>query len=458
MKLTSMLAGAAVAALALTSNTQAPLRFSPTVEAEAAANVSVSLFYDRLADQGGWVRYRNDYVFIPNVQAGWRPYTLGHWVYTDRYGWTWVSDEPFGWATYHYGRWGYAEDIGWYWVPGRKWAPAWVSWRRNADYVVWAPLPPSRRGGADVSITVNARDVPDFYWIAVPTRQFLAPDIRVAIVTGDRDVTQVVRRTKFIGTPRVKNNVVINNVIDVNVIAKATGQKVRRVEVRETSNPQEAKATADQVTVFQGEISPDKMAKPKDVQDVTKVKKVKRGKNLPADETAPPENTTTAPVTNAPATGETAQPAPGKEVPPAAGATGQQGKPANPVTATTPPETPPAGQAEVPQAKPKKKATENQGTAPNTQPEAMTPPAANGQQSGTASTEQKKLRKPQEAAKPESGQGSTPSGTANAPTKQQGGAGETTGSTSKPVQKPGKGKKNQEACDPATNPDCKPAQ
>jgi len=140
--------------------------------AQAAMNVSVSIdtFYNDLAPHGSWVSYEDSYVFVPaNISADWRPYTVGHWVYTKRYGWLWVSDEPFGWATYHYGRWGYAEDMGWYWVPGRRWAPAWVSWRRSTDHMVWAPLPPGR--GDDVSVEINARDIPDNYWVAVPSRK-----------------------------------------------------------------------------------------------------------------------------------------------------------------------------------------------------------------------------------------------------------------------------------------------
>ena len=212
MKLRTILAGTAVASLALFGGAAAPVGLPFTAPAEAAVNVSLSVFYDGLADHGDWVRYHDAYVFIPaDVGPDWKPYTIGHWVYADRYGWTWASEEPFGWATYHYGRWGYSEDIGWYWVPGRKWAPAWVSWRRSRDYVVWAPLPPSRHDGADVSVEINVRDVPDFYWVAVPARQFLAPDLRVVVVTGDRDMRQVVRHTKFIGTPRVTNNIVINN-------------------------------------------------------------------------------------------------------------------------------------------------------------------------------------------------------------------------------------------------------
>ena len=71
----------------------------------------------------------------------WRPYTLGHWVFTDQ-GWTWASDEPFGWITYHYGRWMRTRNLGWVWTPGDQWAPGWVSWRYGNDFVGWAPLPP----------------------------------------------------------------------------------------------------------------------------------------------------------------------------------------------------------------------------------------------------------------------------------------------------------------------------
>jgi len=128
MNLRTILAGTAIATLALVSDVGAPLGLQPVTKAEAAVNVNISLFYDELGNDGDWVNYRGGYVFIPaDVSPDWRPYTLGHWIYTRRYGWTWVSEESFGWATYHYGRWGYADDIGWYWVPGTRWAPAWVS-------------------------------------------------------------------------------------------------------------------------------------------------------------------------------------------------------------------------------------------------------------------------------------------------------------------------------------------
>src|SRR5260221_4079086 len=113
------------------------------VRAQDDTSVSFQTFYDQLADQGTWVQTADyGYVFQPTVSdSNWRPYTYGHWVHTDA-GMTWDSDEPFAWATYHYGRWVNLDGYGWVWVPGHTWAPAWVSWRDNDDYVGWAPLPP----------------------------------------------------------------------------------------------------------------------------------------------------------------------------------------------------------------------------------------------------------------------------------------------------------------------------
>lgn len=243
--------------------------------AAQAANVSVSIntFYSDLAPYGSWVSYRDDYVFIPGrIAADWRPYTEGHWVYTRLYGWLWVSDEPFGWATYHYGRWGYADDIGWYWVPGRRWAPAWVSWRRSRDHVVWAPLPP--RHGGDVSIDVRISDIPDYYWVAVPSRDFLDVDLRVAVIHDDTERVRVIHDTRPIGGVSVRNNVVVNNAVDVDYVQKTTNKKVETVNVKETDNPQQAgKGSNGEVAVFNGDVKEDKTAKPTDVKDVETIKK-----------------------------------------------------------------------------------------------------------------------------------------------------------------------------------------
>ncbi|TIP72977.1 MAG: hypothetical protein E5X53_13795 [Mesorhizobium sp.] len=276
-----MLGGVAACLLTVVEipNPVAPL--SPVSEARAATDVSISIstFYDELASHGDWVSYRGATVFVPvDVPDDWRPYTLGHWVYTEQYGWLWVSDEPFGWATYHYGRWGYADDIGWYWVPGTRWAPAWVSWRRDREHIIWAPLPP-RRDPDLISIEVTIETTPDFYWVVVPTREFLAEDISVVVIRDEPEFVRIVEAAEPAGDVTIQNTVVINKVIDVDVIEKETNQQVTVVEVSETETPEQAgKLENNTVTVFEGEVKADPDAKPAELKDIEEVKQVQAGR------------------------------------------------------------------------------------------------------------------------------------------------------------------------------------
>jgi len=272
MRLRSILVySIATAALAIVSPSVTPILDIPSI-AQARTSISINAFYDDLAPFGSWTSYQDTYVFVPaDLPAHWRPYTVGHWVHTKRYGWLWVSNEPFGWATYHYGRWGYAEDIGWYWVPGTRWAPAWVSWRRSSDHVVWAPLPP---GGDDVSIEVKIEDIPDDYWVAVPSRDFLDDDLSVVVVSDDTERVRFVEAAEPLGNVTIVNNVVVNNVIDVGYVEKTTEKKVETVQVKQTDDPKQVgKGTRGEVAVFSGEVKEEKGAKPSQVKDVEEVKK-----------------------------------------------------------------------------------------------------------------------------------------------------------------------------------------
>jgi hypothetical protein len=274
MKLVTLLASsAALAAIAVVVPATAPPKWNPVVSAEAATSVTFAVFYDRLADHGDWIDHDGDYVFVPVVSdPDWRPYREGHWIYASSYGWTWVSDEPFGWATYHYGRWGFDEEIGWYWIPGTKWAPAWVSWRRSGDHVAWAPLPPRRGGGDDVTVVVSVESIPEYYWVAVPTRSFLEVNLSVVIIDDDRERRRIVNDSEFVGSVNIENNIVVNNVIDVNFVEKNTGKQVKEVAVKETNDPAAAKASDNEVAVFNGTVEPDKSAKPGRLKDAGEVK------------------------------------------------------------------------------------------------------------------------------------------------------------------------------------------
>ena len=119
---------------------------NPMPAARATLRPEYRLFYDALTDYGDWKLVEPyGYAFRPRVAVDlWDPYQDGFWSPTDIYGWVWMSAEPFGWATYHYGRWFRDDYQGWVWVPGLDWAPAWVSWAADDQYVAWAPLAPGR--------------------------------------------------------------------------------------------------------------------------------------------------------------------------------------------------------------------------------------------------------------------------------------------------------------------------
>jgi hypothetical protein len=124
----------------------------------ASAKRTVDFFYSALDPHGDWDEIEGyGHVFQPREaqrDRNWRPYTDGEWIWTDR-GWAWRSNEPHGWATAHYGRWVRHAREGWMWVPGSEWAPAWVSWRRNDDYIGWAPLPPEAHSGRGFNASVD---------------------------------------------------------------------------------------------------------------------------------------------------------------------------------------------------------------------------------------------------------------------------------------------------------------
>ena len=74
--------------------------FTAPAFAQAPAQAPVD-FEAALEGYGHWVQHpRLGDVWVPdNVSPDWQPYRLGHWVYTDEWGWYWDSDEDFGWVT-----------------------------------------------------------------------------------------------------------------------------------------------------------------------------------------------------------------------------------------------------------------------------------------------------------------------------------------------------------------------
>ncbi len=251
-----MLAGIAALALFAGSPQLAGVPIVGAAPAEAQSiSISFNLFYDRLQPHGVWVRHpRFNYVWCPTrVDAGWRPYTDGRWVYLDNYGWYFQSQEPFAWATYHYGRWYVDAQLGWCWVPGTRWAPAWVAWRRGGDVIGWAPLPPQGEGFS-VSIEVTNVQVPDDHWFFVPAPRFVAPDLRAVIIFVDEE-PDLLARTEYVGPVVVQNNIVVNNVININFIEEQTGQPVQVLQVEPAAEPaEEPTETEGTISIFTGDI------------------------------------------------------------------------------------------------------------------------------------------------------------------------------------------------------------
>jgi uncharacterized protein YraI len=319
-------------------------------------------FYGRLQPYGNWIWLQGQYVWVPrNVGPYWRPYTVGRWVFTERYGWMWVSDEPFGWATYHYGRWGFSRRVGWFWVPGNRWAPAWVAWRSSNDYLAWAPLPPTSDEGLSINITVG--NVPDYYWQVVPNRDFLATDLQRRIVRDRDRYDPILAGTRPIGNVTVVNNTVVNNVVNVTYIEQKTQKKVVVYKVEKTKDEDRAKGgkiKGEAVEIFQpAPEAKQAVAAPtqtKPIEEVAAESKTKeQGKGAAATEEllVPPE-------VKKPLEAEAKPPAPPPPAPPAGeGAATPAAEeaappppppPPAPAAETTPPVSPPSGDTTTPPA------------------------------------------------------------------------------------------------------------
>lgn len=99
-------------------------------------------FEYELASYGEWTYvFPYGYVWVPgSLEAGWRPYWHGRWMWLPVCGWTWLPYEPWGWVTGHFGRWHWSVGLGWHWIPTTVWGPGWVHWYSGYDYVAWAPV------------------------------------------------------------------------------------------------------------------------------------------------------------------------------------------------------------------------------------------------------------------------------------------------------------------------------
>jgi hypothetical protein len=224
------LALAALTALALAASTGGATIVAGALT-PAHAQVS-SEFQAALEPYGEWRQHpRWGDVWVPDQRPrGWRPYSVCHWVYTDDWGWFWVSDDDeadWGWVTYHYGRWIFDRGTGWFWVPGDEWAPAWVNWRRGDSYVGWAPLPPD-------DLVDDYDENPDT-WVFVEPRYMVSPGLRSYYLPQQRTgfaLRSTVMVNRSFSTNRQGVRIAINPGISPGVIGAASRSAIPTFHVR----------------------------------------------------------------------------------------------------------------------------------------------------------------------------------------------------------------------------------
>ncbi len=199
-------------------------------------------FYTELSPYGNWIEV--DYgvvVWRPTIiRVNWMPYQMGSWVWTYD-GWYWDSYEPFGFITYHYGRWYYDDYYGWLWYPDYEWAPAWVEWRYDNNYIGWAPLHPYATFSISIGIFwSNTYYSPYHHWNYVTYNYFCDPYVYNYYVEPGYKY-RIHSGTKYRHDYGYRNGRVQNRGIDVNYISSRSGQKIKQRDIIRTNDSRELK-------------------------------------------------------------------------------------------------------------------------------------------------------------------------------------------------------------------------
>ena len=211
-------------------------------EAKRHNNGVGGYFYTELAPYGSWIEV--DYgvvVWRPTIiHANWTPYNVGRWIWTYD-GWYWDSYEPFGHVTYHYGRWYYDDYYGWLWYPDYEWAPAWVEWRYDNDYIGWAPLHPYATFSISIGIFwSNVYYSPYYHWNFVTYNHFCDPYVyNYYVETGYK--YRIHSGTKYRHDYGYRNGRVQNRGIDVEYISNRSGQEIRQRDLTRVRDSRDLK-------------------------------------------------------------------------------------------------------------------------------------------------------------------------------------------------------------------------
>ncbi len=219
------------------------LIFGFTANAETSSKYYHSVggyFYTNLTPHGTWIEIGNGIVaWRPTIMhRRWAPYTLGRWVWTD-YGWYWDSYEAFGHIVFHYGRWFYDDFYGWIWIPDYDWAPAWVEWRYDDDYIGWAPLHPYAVFSINFGIRITYEYyVPYTHWHFVTYKHFYNPKVYNYYVP-EKHKYRIYGRTKYRNDYRYYNGRIRNEGVDFDLVRKRSGQKIEKRDLITSNDPRE---------------------------------------------------------------------------------------------------------------------------------------------------------------------------------------------------------------------------
>ncbi len=198
--------------------------------------VNFNYFYSTLAPYGEWIEIDQGVLaWRPTfVNYDWQPYTIGRWSWT-RDGWYWESYESFGWATYHYGRWYYDDYYGWIWLPGYDWAPAWVEWRYNDNYIGWAPLSPYAVFNINFGIRFRLGWRTNYrYWHFVRYGNFCNRNVNYYFVNNNYKY-RIFNKTKYRTNYYADNGRIINGGIDRRFISRRGKITIRERNIRRVS-------------------------------------------------------------------------------------------------------------------------------------------------------------------------------------------------------------------------------
>lgn len=212
-------------------------------------------FYSNLTPYGTWISLDfGVYAWRPTIiTRTWSPYRMGRWIWTD-YGWYWDSYEPFGYIVYHYGRWHYDDYYGWIWIPDYEWAPAWVEWRYDDNYIGWAPLPPYAVFRVSVGIVyTHTYVIPVTHWHFVSFRHFCNPYVYNYYIP-ERTKYRIYSNTKYRNEYSYSEGRIRNEGVEFDVVRKRSGDNIRKRDLVITDDPRNfesnRKRDREQVTVF----------------------------------------------------------------------------------------------------------------------------------------------------------------------------------------------------------------